>query len=98
LPDDVSRSGYIHHNLYLLVQACGFETDFLELALIHCDKLGAAMVERFHLGGRLDSLKRVEIFSGDGTTLFRCARLAYRAPASPAEAGFSTCRFTHFSG
>ena len=78
MPDDVSRSGYDHPNVYVLVDAGGPTPRFLELALLHCDRIGADAFNRLHLSGRIDALKRLEVVSGDGTTLLRCARLAYR--------------------
>jgi hypothetical protein len=78
-PSDVSRSGYDRPDVHIVIAApCGQKTDILELCLIHCDRLGEDAFERLHLRGRVDSLRRVEIASEDGTTLFRCARLIFR--------------------
>lgn len=79
LPEDVSRSGYERLNLYVLIDTCGVGgAPFLELALLAYDRIGADVFERMHLSGKVDALKRVEIISGDGSTLLRCARVAYR--------------------
>jgi hypothetical protein len=92
LPSDVSRSGYVHPNLYVLLDAaCGADLPWLELALMHCDRIGADALSRLHLGGRVDTLRRVEVVSHDGSVLLRCARLAYRRlPESDRDGRFYT--------
>jgi hypothetical protein len=87
LPADISRSGYDHLNVYLLIAASGPQPGFLELAFVQCDRIGADAFQRLHLHGRIDSLKRVEVISGDGSTLLRCARLAYRLLMNTSEEG-----------
>ncbi len=76
LPTDVSRSGFHDLNLYLVIDDSISKYEF---ALIACDRLGANMpLVLSGFRGRIDSLKRVEIRTRKGETVFRCARLAYR--------------------
>lgn len=90
-PSDVSRSGYDRPDIHVLVRRMDGastrrttgedpygRTPFLELAFLHCDRLGADAFERLHLRGMVDSLKRVELLSSDGSTLLRASRLIYQ--------------------
>ena len=76
-PADINRSGYQCKNLHILCEACGNCEPFLELVLIHCDWAPAHAIDRLHMMGRVDSLKRVEIVTGT-STMVRCARIIYR--------------------
>jgi hypothetical protein len=93
-PSDVSRSGYERLDVHVLL-----ETDdgkFLELAFLHCERLGPDAFERLHLRGTVDSLKRVELRSSRESVLLFAGRVLYRrlekAPVDgthywPAESG-----------
>jgi len=75
LPDDVSRSGHENLNLYVLVE---HNDGHIELALIDCDRIGQNAFRGFHLKGKVDHLKRVEIENYDESTKVRCSRIAFR--------------------
>jgi hypothetical protein len=77
-PPDVSRSGYERLDLHVLLRTPGGQQPFLELALVHCDRLAADIFDRLHMTGTIDSLKRVEIVSGNRAMLLRAARVIYR--------------------
>lgn len=76
-PNDVSRSGYSHPDIHVLMSADA-RAPYLELAFIHCDHLCADVWQGFYVAGRVDSLKRVELTSPSGDLRLRCARLVYR--------------------
>ena len=84
-PRDVSRSGYDHLDIHVLVRTAAGR--LLELGLIHCERLGPSVFEQLHLRGTVDSLKRVEIHSGDGSVLFFAGRVLYRWLDSAPDAG-----------
>lgn len=77
-PDDISRSGYHHKNIHLLVEADSRQGSHLEIVLIHCDHYTSNCFENIHFAGSVDSLKRVEIRSYDDSVILKCARIIYR--------------------
>jgi hypothetical protein len=86
-PTDVSRSGYEHKDIHVLLDACSSTLPFLELVFIHCDWIGANAFERLCLQGRVDTLRRVELSTEDGDVLVRCGRLLYRWLAEASTTG-----------
>jgi hypothetical protein len=89
-PSDISRSGYPCKNVHVLCRICSREAAFLEMVWIHCDWVATNFLDRPHLFGRLDSLKRVEIMDVKRETRMRCSRLIYRflSEAEVAEGSF----------
>ena len=86
-PREVSRSGYEHLDIHVLVRTDAGR--FLELGLIHCERLGPSGFERLHLGGTVDSLKRVAILSMDGSVLLFAGRVLYRwLDSAPVDGSF----------
>jgi hypothetical protein len=77
-PADVSRSGYDHKNLHVLLETCSSVAPFLELVFVHCDRIAQDAFDRLELRGRVDSLRRIELRTDDGSPLLRCARIVYR--------------------
>ncbi|MBS2026460.1 MAG: hypothetical protein JST54_01030 [Deltaproteobacteria bacterium] len=80
LPTDVSRSGYGHGNLYVLMNETCNKRGVVELAFLEVNQLGANALTHLHLRGRIDSLKRVEVLTCRGEFLLPCARVAFRYP------------------
>jgi hypothetical protein len=77
-PSDVSRSGYVRKNLNLVWASDSSAGPFLEMVFIHTDSIVGDFLERPVLGGRVDSLRRVELRDFGGRVLLRCGRLLYR--------------------
>jgi len=77
-PSDVSRSGYTNKNLHLLLNADSSNGSYLEIVLIDCDFYNSSYLENVHFSGRVDGLKRVEIFDYQDNLRMRCSRAIYR--------------------
>lgn len=77
-PSDIAKSGWVHKNLHVLVEACSSQSPFLELVFIDCDHIGSNALEAPHLGGRVDQLKCVEIYNAADSMILRCSRLIFR--------------------
>jgi hypothetical protein len=77
-PPDVSRSGYARKNLHIACASDSSAGPFLEMVFIHVDSIIGDFLERPVLGGRVDSLRRVELRDSGGRVLLRCGRLLYR--------------------
>lgn len=48
------------------------------VVIVDCDEIGRGLFAAFTLNGRVDILKRVEIWDSSGQRRFRCSRLMYR--------------------
>ncbi len=77
-PSDVSRSGYMRKNLHLICASDSSAGPFLEMVFIHTDSVVGDFLERPVLGGRVDSLRRVELRDFGDRVMLRCGRLLYR--------------------
>jgi hypothetical protein len=77
-PRDISRSGYFHWNLRVLVEFPDQRGSHLELIFVDCDQFSGWHFRDFFLRGRVDSLKRVELQDLDRENVLRCSRLLYR--------------------
>ena len=77
-PSDVSRSGYIKKNVYVLCKADSPSGPYLEMVFIDCDSYSSHFLDRPYMSGRVDSLKRVVIEDHKGDIAMRCSRLIYR--------------------
>jgi hypothetical protein len=77
-PPDTNRSGHQNKNVHVLCEVSAHGIRFLELALIDCDWLAENFLENISLAGRVDTLKRVEVWNSNKSTLLRCSRLLYR--------------------
>jgi hypothetical protein len=77
-PADISRSGFENKNIHILCEVCSKTAPLLELVFIDCDWLATNFLENISLHGRVDTLKRVEIWDLNKATLMRCSRLLYR--------------------
>jgi hypothetical protein len=77
-PEDVSRSGWTNKNIHILVQSDSSEGTHIEIVLIDCDHFDSAFIDSIHFSGRIDGLKRVEVYSGSGDLRMRCSRVIYR--------------------
>lgn len=78
-PSDVSRTGYLHKNIYILCRIRSQSAVYLEMVWIHCDWFSSQFMDYPHLSNsRIDSLKRLEIRNADGSVQMRCSRLIYR--------------------
>ncbi len=77
-PTDINRSGYASFNLFLLLDACCGDDDWLELAFVQAEHYTEFYLQNAHMVGHVDSLMRVEITSAHTGVSMRCARLLYR--------------------
>lgn len=77
-PDDVSRSGWHNKNLHILVDADSANGSHIEIVLIDCDHFSHGYLENIHFQGKVDGLKRVEIFDYKRDLRMRCSRVIYR--------------------
>lgn len=77
-PSDVSRSGFVRKNLHIVCASDSSAGPFLEMVFIHVDSIAGDFLERPALGGRVDSLRRVELRDFGGRVMLRCGRLLYR--------------------
>src|SRR5262245_14681462 len=77
-PSDVARSGYLNWNVRVLLYVADGRGSHLEIVLIDCDETGAGIFEGLTLRGRVDSLKRVEVWDSAGQRQLRCSQLMYR--------------------
>jgi hypothetical protein len=78
-PDDVSRSGFLKWNVRVLLSVDDRRGSHLELGLLDCDRIpGDFNANGFSLSGRVDSLKRVTVYSSSEQLRLRCSRLLYR--------------------
>jgi hypothetical protein len=77
-PSEINRSGYSHKNIHILCYLCGGPTKYLEIVCIHCDHCSFHFLDNPFLNGRVDALKRIEIFDYRNDIHLRCARLIYR--------------------
>lgn len=77
-PPDISRSGFQNKNIHILCDVCSSISPYLELVLIDCDCLDPSFLENMFFRGRVDTLKRVEAWDSNKSTLMRCSRLLYR--------------------
>jgi hypothetical protein len=78
LPADVARSGYQKWNVRVLFYVADKRGSHLELVLVDCDEVGRGLFRKFHVRGRVDTLKRVEVYDSQGQLRLRCSRLMYR--------------------
>ena len=78
-PADVSRSGHLKKNIFLLCD-CQHSSEgrYLELVFIDCDWYDGGFLDQPFFSGRVDRLKRVELWHDDKTIVMRCSRLIYR--------------------
>ena len=80
-PSEINRSGQAAQNVFLLLDVCGGEDDWLEIAFVEADWFQGSFLYQPHMYGRVDSLMRVELTSQAGkhrSTDMRCSRLLYR--------------------
>jgi hypothetical protein len=77
-PSDVSRSGFTRKNLHIFCSADSSKGKFLEMAFIHADSFTSDFLDQPFVGGRVDSLRRVELTDAKGRTLLRCGRMIFR--------------------
>jgi len=77
-PDDVSRSGWTHNNIHLINNAYSSQFTHIEIVLISCDRCDSGYLNEPHFNGKVDGLRRVEIYNIHGELRMRCARLIYR--------------------
>ena len=77
-PTDINRSGYSAFNLFLLLDACGGDDDWLEIAFVEADWYTGGYVYQPRMSGTVDSLMRVTITNAQNDISMRCARLLYR--------------------
>src|SRR5262245_36495197 len=100
-PSDVCRSGYSALNFYLLCRAPLRDVEYVELVLIDCEWFTFGFLHNpFFEAGRVDSLKRVEIWDYQKSTLMRCARLIYclHGPDARIRPGYLAERFAPREG
>jgi len=77
-PSDICRSGYDRKNIYVLHKCDSPLGVCLEMVFVHCDCVSGDFLDKPFVVGRVDTLKRVEIWNGRGAAVMRCARLIYR--------------------
>jgi hypothetical protein len=77
-PADVSRSGYLNWNIRVLLWVGHTEGSHLEILLVDCDTFSSSLIHSFSLRGRIDSLKRLEVYDYTGQRRLRCSRVMYR--------------------
>ena len=77
-PSDVCRTGHEHKDIHVLIEASSAQGAFLELVFIHCDWVGANVLDHPSLLGRVDVLKRVTLQTEEGEITLRCARVIHR--------------------
>ena len=77
-PDDISRSGWHHKNIFVLCETDSSQGSFLELVFISSEWYGAWFMENIQLSGHVDTMKRVMIINQNGSTIMQCCRLIYR--------------------
>ncbi len=85
-PQDVCRDGYQHLNWRLVLQGFTADAAFVEVVFIACDVLVWSWMQGPHFDGRVDSLRRVELYGPSKATHIRCARLIYRTHSDDAAA------------
>jgi hypothetical protein len=86
-PADVCRDGYQHLNWRLVMQGFTADAAFVEVVFIACDMLIWSWMQGPHFDGRVDSLRRVELYGPSKAMHVRCARLIYRTHSEGAGAG-----------
>jgi hypothetical protein len=77
-PFNISRSGYVNKNIHILCQSDSSKGPYLEMVLIDCDHFSASFAENITMNGRVDALKRIEIYDYNETLQMRCSRMIYR--------------------
>gem|GEM_PF-2120240 len=77
-PHDVSRSGYLHLHLHALYEVYAAPGRYLHLVLICCEHYNSIVLQHGPWQGRVDTLKRVEIYGWKNSLEMRCARMIYR--------------------
>ena len=80
-PSDVCRSGYAALNFFLLYLAQFRNVEYVEFALIHCEWVTYPFLNGPFFRGKIDALKRVEVWNREESLQLRCARLIYRLHA-----------------
>ena len=88
-PQDVCRDGHQHLNWRLVLQGFAADAAFVEVVFIACDVLGWSWIQGPHFDGRVDSLRRIELYGPSKATHVRCARLIYRTHSDGTGPGFS---------
>ena len=96
-PSDVSRSAWHHPNLHLFCRVDSALGSFMHVVLIDCDWFCPSWIQSPHFRGRVDSLRRIEIYDGHQSTQMRCSRLIYRFSwdAEPFIPPFLATHFAH---
>jgi hypothetical protein len=77
-PGDISRSGYNYLNWRILLRASTPGIEFVEAVFIACERLEWYWFQNPHFEGRIDTLRRVELYGPHKATAVSCARLIYR--------------------
>ena len=77
-PHDISRSGYRHLHLHVLYDVCSAPDKYLHLVLICCEHFSGMFLRQSSWSGKVDTLKRVEIYGWKNSLEMRCARMVYR--------------------
>lgn len=77
-PSDVSRSGWHHPNLHLFCRVDSSLGSFVHIVLIDCDWFYPSWIRSPYFQGRVDTLRRIEVYDGHQSTQMRCSRLIYR--------------------
>jgi len=77
-PSDVSRSGWHHPNVHLFCRVDSPQGSFIQIVLIDCDWYYPSWVSNPYFRGRVDTLRRIEVYDGHQSTQMRCSRLIYR--------------------
>jgi hypothetical protein len=77
-PTDISRSGGFNMNVHILIDACSSEARYLEMVFVDCDHASPHYLTNTFIAGRIDSLKRIEVFDWKNDLVMRCSRLIYR--------------------
>ena len=78
-PEDISRSGYEHKNVHLLIDAEIENRGHIHIVLIDCESYTSGFIDNLSFNGFVDGLKRVEVGEHDHYIRMRCSRLIYRA-------------------
>ena len=88
-PPDISRDGYRHINWRLLLRTWTAQ-EYVEVVLIECAYIIGSWLSSPYFRGRVDSLRRVELYGAGDETRVRCARLVYRVhpPGSGVTGGY----------
>jgi hypothetical protein len=77
-PSDVSRSGWHHPNIHLFCRVDSPLGSFAHIVLIACDWFYPTWVNSPYFRGRVDTLRRIEVYDGHQSTQMRCSRVIYR--------------------